>query len=58
MWRNQTNPRQLRQEIYALIDYIFSLPGAAPGQTEDVHQLLATNASSEMRALHFDLTQL
>jgi transposase InsO family protein len=58
MWRNQTNPRQLRQEIYALIDYIFSLPGAAPGQTEDVHQLLATNASSEMRALQFDLTQL
>lgn len=36
--RDQTNPRQLREEIYALIDYIFSLPGAQPGQTENVYE--------------------
>ena len=42
--RDQTNPRQLRQEIYALLDYIFSLPGAVPGQTEDVHQTLAVGS--------------
>lgn len=32
----QTNPRRLREEIYALIDYIFTLPGATPGVTEDI----------------------
>ncbi|MBC8252676.1 MAG: integrase [Ardenticatenia bacterium] len=38
--RNQTNPRQLRREIYDLIDYIFSLPGAVSGIIEDVHLTL------------------
>jgi len=38
--RDQTNPRQLRQEIYDWIDYIFSLPGAVPGVTENVHLTL------------------
>ena len=38
--RDQTNPRQLRQEIYDWIDYIFSLPGAVPGVVEDVHLTL------------------
>jgi len=38
--RDQTNPLQLREDIYALIDYIFSLPGAQPGQTEDVYELV------------------
>jgi len=38
--RDQTNPRQLRQEIYDWIDYIFSLPNAVPGVTEDVHLTL------------------
>jgi hypothetical protein len=38
--RVQTNPRQLRQEIYALIDHIFSLPGAQPGQTENVYEIV------------------
>ncbi len=45
--RDQTNPRQLRQEIYALIDLIFSLPGAVPGITEDVFLTLATHSSPE-----------
>ncbi len=38
--RDRTNPRQLRQEIYALLDHLFSLPGAVPGITEDVHATL------------------
>ena len=50
--RDQTNPRQLRQEIYDLIDYIASLPGAVPGVTEDVRRTLVTNLSSAMDAEH------
>jgi hypothetical protein len=38
--RDQTNPRQLRQEIYELLDYLFTLPCATPGITEDVYQTL------------------
>jgi hypothetical protein len=38
--RQQTNPLQLREEIYALIDHIFSLPSAAPGVTENVYELV------------------
>jgi IS30 family transposase len=38
--RDQINPIQLREDIYALIDYIFSLPSAEPGKTEDVYELV------------------
>jgi hypothetical protein len=38
--RDQTNPRRLRQEIYDLLDYLFTLPCATPGVTEDVYQTL------------------
>ena len=41
--RHQTNPRQLRQEIYDLIDYIFSLPNAIPEQAENVYLTLTTH---------------
>ena len=34
--RDQTNPRQLREEIYELIDHIFQLPNLQPGEFEDV----------------------
>lgn len=34
--RDQTNPRQLRQEIYATIDRLFDLPLTNPSQAEDV----------------------
>ncbi|MBU0510904.1 MAG: integrase [Chloroflexi bacterium] len=40
--RERTNPRQLRKDIYALIDHISSLPNAIPGKTEDVYQTLLT----------------
>lgn len=38
--RDQTNPRQLRQEIYDWMDYVFSLPNADPHVTENVHLTL------------------
>ena len=38
--REQVNPRLLRKQIYAAIDDIFALPGAAPGVSEDVHKTL------------------
>ena len=38
--RDQTNPRQLRREIYDLLDYLFTLPCATPGITQDVYQTL------------------
>jgi hypothetical protein len=48
--RDRTNPRQLRQEIQDLIDYLLSLPGATPGITEDVRLTLfaVTNQSNDM----------
>jgi len=43
--RDRTNPRRLRQEIYDLLDYISSLPGAVPGVTEEVRLTLMTDSS-------------
>jgi hypothetical protein len=45
--RDQTNPRQLRQKIYQLIDQIFLLPGAVPGETEDVYETLFAPTESQ-----------
>ena len=39
--REQTNPRQLRCEIYERIDHLFALPGAQPEVSEDVRQTLS-----------------
>jgi hypothetical protein len=43
--REQTNPRQLRQAIYARRDRLFALPPAVPGTSQDVFQtmLMPTN---------------
>jgi hypothetical protein len=38
--RGQTNPRQLRQEIHDLRDYLLTLPCAVPGITEDAFETL------------------
>jgi hypothetical protein len=38
--RDETNPRQLRREIYAMIDDLFSLPCATPGTRENVRLTL------------------
>ena len=48
--RDSTNPRQLRREIYDLMDHIATLPGATPGVTEDVRQTLATHLASQRTA--------
>ena len=50
--RDQTNPRQLRQEIYQLIDHIASLPGAVPGVAEDVRQTLLTDQLPRQEGQH------
>jgi hypothetical protein len=41
--RARVNPRQLRQEIYAQIDHLFSLPPARVGVPENVHQTLLSS---------------
>jgi len=38
--RSGTNPRKLREDIYALIDQIFKLPNAAQGSVQDVYLTL------------------
>jgi len=38
--RETINPLQLREEIYQLVEELFSLPNAVPGVTEDVFQTL------------------
>ena len=41
-WRDQVNPRRLRQSIYEQRDRIFRIPGAIPGCVEDVYATLLT----------------
>ena len=38
--RAATNPHQLREDIYDRLDYIFNLPGAVAGQSENVYMTL------------------
>ncbi|MCP4306139.1 MAG: transposase family protein [bacterium] len=38
--RDHTNPRLLRQHIYALLDQLFALPNAPQGSTQDVYLTL------------------
>ena len=38
--RDETNPRELRQEIYRLLDELLSLPGAQPDHTENALETL------------------
>jgi hypothetical protein len=45
--RDRSNPRELRQQIYDLIDEIFSLPSAAPGMTQDVYQTLTSHLAPD-----------
>jgi len=46
-FRDQVSPRQLRQEIYDLIDHIFRLSGAVPEKTEEVYKTLSTPIQSQ-----------
>ncbi len=38
--RDRTNPRQLRRQIYILLEQLFKLPPATPGVTEDIFETL------------------
>ncbi len=38
--RDSINPLRLREEIYSLIEELFSLPGTRPGVTENVYETL------------------
>ena len=49
--RDRTNPRQLRQDIYDMIDHIFSLPNAQPGKTEDIHLTLSTHPGAHKKTV-------
>jgi len=48
--RDKTNPRRLRQEIYDLLGYVSSLPGAVPGVTEEVRLTLMTDSGVDENA--------
>ena len=45
--RDRINPRQLRREIYQLLEQLFALPGAEPGKTEDIFQTPMTAGVQE-----------
>ena len=45
--REQTNPRQLRREIYQMLETIFNLPKATEGKTEDVYQTLRSTTAED-----------
>jgi len=50
--RDGLNPRRLRREIYADLQALFRIPGALPGQTEDVYQTLSTPLDLDERGKH------
>jgi hypothetical protein len=45
--RTQTNPRQLRNHIWQLVDHIVDLPLATPGETEDIFLTLTPSKYSQ-----------
>jgi hypothetical protein len=45
--RDQTNPRRLRQDIWARVDHLLDLPGAVPGQPEDIRRTLGVYTISQ-----------
>jgi hypothetical protein len=51
----ETNPRQLRQRIYAQIDRLFALPGARPGITEDIFETLTVLSPGKEEAVSVTL---
>lgn len=56
--RDQINPRQLRRTIYDQINFIFSLPGAVPGVTENIFDTMLSPTDPWARqGCGFDLHQ-
>jgi hypothetical protein len=56
--RASVNPRELRQQIYAAIDHLFSLPCAAPGAAADVYLTLTENSNGKSFDLAFNRTPI
>jgi hypothetical protein len=56
--RDATNPRQLRDKIYATLDRLYALPNARPNDRQDVLQTLLTPQKGEVGpvTLSFGLT--
>lgn len=50
--RHSINPRQLRRDIYAQLEHLFTLPGADPEQSEDIYLTLATPLDLKERGQH------
>jgi hypothetical protein len=46
--RHQTNPRQLRQEIYHLLEYLFTLPVASAEISQDVYLTLSITKGADI----------
>ena len=46
--REETNPRQLRREIYSDLEALFSLPCARPGVSEDIYETLYIPSGKEV----------
>jgi hypothetical protein len=57
--RRQLNPRQLRREIYDLLEQLFSLPNAQSGVSQNVYQTLmsSSNAQKGEGALRFQFNR-
>jgi hypothetical protein len=51
--RDDTNPRQLRQEIYTLLDQLLSFPCASIDHPEDVYSMIGLWKSGKKTAAHF-----
>jgi hypothetical protein len=59
--RQATNPRRLRQQIHDDIAHLFTLPGAAPHQPENVHLTLAHHrpkGDDDLFTFTFDRTEV
>jgi len=56
--RYRINPRELRRQIYNSIDHLFTLPGAAPDNTENVYLTLVENENGNLSDLAFNRTPI
>jgi hypothetical protein len=56
--RDRINPRELRRQIYNSIDHLFTLPGAAPGNTENVYLTLVENTNGHLSDQPFNRTPI
>jgi hypothetical protein len=53
--RDRTSPLQLREQIYTMLDHLFSLPNATPGITESIFLTLQADGYVDSSSLCSDL---